>query len=864
MSTNAQCYSCIYSDVCPNRETFLAMYDVRHYVMIDPTKGEGSGSSDYNIRVEYRYKNGPALDKLLSSLGVFGNSRVCSLRRPCPIPQWWSDPVLDHGIPAGYIEPLCIDARDCEGNRLPYKDYPFRPYGFNCGVCPYRGIDYSSMQEELIQSSASTFFVGYVNASKGDVIKLSDIIDPGSLADGYMRCSDNPESVRITGESDFITIYYCYGQDQDLSSTYETSESLREKKLYRTITLATPKVVSYDADMQKVMETDAWKNLYSNITLTCGPVSRKNDDLQYNQEGTGFTQGDVMFDSGDEKYNTIILSAVLGDNIKFDITCPGYMRMSRASRSYLANTAYSFSEEIATKSGYYRVYHVEIESFTRSFGFKPIFIDDTIGKDYEMTYCMKSPADFYPADWGLISGLPVDLRVLKKSVYNDSEVSYPNNLPSYDMLYRPGLRLLGYTTDYEKRSNFDPEIDYGYYGAGIDDAKSVCFISPKKVDGVLLENYDVYAMWGLERGYLTNTVNDVMKEKLGEEAVANPENPYDFSLNVPYAVTDIKLIEMFQEMKNRLAEGFEVDVYMAPEIKAGNYMVVEHLDNPDNMSPTVTTFERDEDGNMILESLTQLLPLNLDLAVKMDVQDTAALIIIYPKDFTGMAANRPCYSSSLVDLNIVPAEVKITEYYNPSENEGCGKPNVSEAIQINCDGIYPEDLEYVHYAYDEEGNPYLEGEKSSNYTITSVDYLFRYKVDCKISVKQPTNAAPVIPDINMKYTIFYLARPKDTLEIQIPIPTGFDVASVFMDEDHWYDPYQDISWDADDSDLTIHTSIDIKLFDLSDNHTIDIELEHDCSNETEEGCNRCENWIDTSQYDWISWTPSCENYQSNA
>lgn len=862
MSTNAQCYSCIYSDVCPNRETFLAMYDARHYIMIDPTKGE-SGDSNYKIRVEYRYKDGPALDKLLSSLGIFGNSRVCSLRRPCPIPQWWSDPVLDHGIPAGYIEPLCIDARDCEGNRLPYKDYPFRRYGFNCGVCPYRGIDYSSMQEELIQSSAATFFVGYVNASKGDVIHLSDITDPSNVADGYIRCANNPESVTIEDESTYITIYYCYGTATPTYDGYETAQSLRDKNLYRTFTLVEPKVISYDADMQTVMEKNTWKNLYSNIQIICGPLSRMNDDPSYNQEAEAFKEGDIMFDSGGASYPKIVFNAVLGDNIKFEIKCPGYLRMSRASRSYLANTAYTFTESVTTKGGYYRIYTIEIQSFTRSVGFMPIFIDDSISKESEMSYCMKSPVDFYPADWGLIAGLPVNLRVLPKSVYSDSGVSYENNLPSYDMIYRPGFRLLGYTTDYDKRADFDPTIDYGYYGSGVDQAKSVCFLSPKKVDGVLLENYDAYAMWGLEKGYLINTINDIMKDQMGEQAVTNPVNPYDFALNIPYAVTDIKLVEMFQEMKNRLAEGFEVDVYMAPEVKAGNFTIVEHLDNPDNMSPTVMTFDRDDDGTPILETFEQLLPLNLDLYTRMNVQDTAALIVIYPKDFTGMFANNECYVSSLVDLNIIPAEVKITEYYNPIEGEACAKPNVESAIQINCDGIYPEDLDYVHYAYDEEGKPYLEGERANNYTITGVDYLFRYKVDCNITLKQNLDAAPVFQDLNMGYTIYYLARPKDTLEIQIPLPTGFDVATIYMDENHQYDAYNDIRWDADDSDLTIYSNIDFKFFDLSNNHTIDIVLAHDCDESDKNGCNRCKNWIDVSQYDWISWTPSCENYQGN-
>lgn len=849
VAMSAPCYTCLHSDLCPNRETMLGIYNARHQVMIDGSEMSETGDS-VSIRVEHRYLNGPALDVLLEGLGFFSNHyNLCKLRHPCPIPPWWADPVKDNGVPVGYIEPLCMDARDCNGNRLAYKDYPYRHsnFGYNCDICPFRGIEYSSQQDEIIKSAASTFYIEYIDTNVGKEIVINDISIPSVIADNYHRSTEaNPDSYLIKDESTCIVIYYYYGDssnDAESGTQYLDHSEIVSRGLSRSITLG--------AAVTK--ELAVLSNVYSNIQFICGPIARMNDDDQYNQDDETFSEGDIMYDSGDNTFEKLIFSVVYGDNIKFDVTCDINVRLAKATYSYLDNTIYTCKEEIIGNARK-RIYHFEIESFNRSFGFIPIFIPNIINVDDEMTYDLNSLTDFLHPDWGLISGNPPKIRVFPKTQYNgDSDVDYANNLPSNEAMYRPGFKLIGYTTDYKARTDFDSNIDYGEFGDELNNAKHICFASPKVENGIY-RSYDAYAMWRVDYIQVQLDMLNSIKKVFSTEVVTEQTDTTmcTYRLDVPYSVTDESIVHMLQDIKiNR--PGFECDFYTAPEINDGSFTIIDHYDNDKNHTPVVVVFQKDDEGNIDILNPIQLKPLNLDIASELPVGKVKVIGLVYPKDFVGMHAKFKSYFYANFEFNVKPAEVTITEYYEPSSLD---IHNSYDALEIKIDGVYEEDKDDVIVIYDINDMPELSGSKASNYTISKRNYLYRYKMTT--TVITPSNC----DCISKGFVQIDFVRDKETYFFTHEFNAGKEgIKRICIDDQIIY------TTDESDEVVTVDNvefsvedgKVTIKVFDVSQSSEIDIYVVDCCSSDIVT-CSRCKDWIDTSQFDWLTWDPICENY----
>ena len=203
------CDTCRMASLCPHKEKFMAFYENRDKVMVKCLDDDGqlNNAQEIEVRVEHRYMDGPGLKEVYQSLNLKepGWWPCAAHYTGCPFKRHPFDTPIYAPYPhaAGYVEPLCTDARDAAGNRLPFvappatprtNEYHVSPYptykGFiwDCNSCNYRDpnqkeVDYAKLGGTVY----STFHIDYIVTKVGETLQLDNIPTPENIHKGYQR-----------------------------------------------------------------------------------------------------------------------------------------------------------------------------------------------------------------------------------------------------------------------------------------------------------------------------------------------------------------------------------------------------------------------------------------------------------------------------------------------------------------------------------------------------------------------------------------------------------------------------------------------------------------------------------------------------
>jgi len=304
--TMRTCGSCSHASVCPNRDVFMKFFENRN-ALLCRTGGDSNGETGYidtskqvSIRVEHRYLNGPGLEKLYHDLGLMsGDWSPClsATYSGCPFQRVWHHP-FDAPIyapfphPAGYIEPLCQEARDIHGHRLQFhapkspgtiNTYPTIPQvnnWWNCSSCLHHGEcsdanDYARLGGTVY----SVFGVEYKTFNIGDTVMTADIDTPATVLPGYSRSDRTPETFQVTGEDDVLILYYETEKKDPEKPVYQylTLKEIEEKGLMHTAELFFNDKSFFYPSIDPTVNPDRKMDVYLD-GVVCGPINRMNED----------------------------------------------------------------------------------------------------------------------------------------------------------------------------------------------------------------------------------------------------------------------------------------------------------------------------------------------------------------------------------------------------------------------------------------------------------------------------------------------------------------------------------------------------------------------------------------------------------
>ena len=919
------CYGCTKASICPYKETFQKLCANTDKLKINKEDIDSTPIDTYMIRVEHRYADGPGLEQNLSALGVKPTNRHCTLNRACPMTPWWSDPIRDNGVPIGYpIDRVARDARDCNGEKIPYrprhtmektniitrndKDLPFR---VNCFSCIYRETEMSSQLEELIQSCASTFRVDYVQVVKGSK-PTTALVALTTLNNYEVDYSRTPEQWTIKSERDVITIYYKYkdpANDSDAGvASVPTVEHLKEDG--HGISLSLLPIQIYGRKGRVV------NGYYCNLSGTVGPLvdMRNNFGLmQKPGDKFGISEPGVMYDK-------VTTEAFLEtDNIEFDIVIDEILYQAdgangatrwRVPRHVIAaiipNGIFNITESQKIEhraDGVHAmsIFHVEIEYFKKKvLEITPFVIPEN--KSLTVNYHMRETA-VTAARWARKSGKPFIPRYFgyetsgkvipadeANKKFNMVELPPPGEkfhvieLPSPGDLYRPGFRLVGYTTDIEKRLKADngpallfeseayPDglksvqiaLHNGYEGElidsdGLSNIGNQLFVYytdvPKNridIDHFGLETAEYAALWDLDKNFFEDNLLKAIKTQFPDYAPPVVVDEAYSSIRLTGKVgTDgaNAMYNMLRKFKLDMDDmGFQVEIYCAPELADPDAVtIVDHRDNPENKTPVLMVSRETSPG--VMEDV-QLYPLNLDnFEEKLKLGTYHYHLVIYPEDMDGVYGDTSWVDRG-IDLTIVPLDVDVLNYITPKED--VDDPNVVPFFS-KIEGLMPEDIDNVSFNYATES---LEGINSENYHVAHVDTRKRWSVMANIGFKSIPGFMAETPLFTQRFTSF--CRHMDTCEVTGQILKGMKIGEIFVNGTPWSEMTDDsyrLKFDDETGEFTI------TVFDVRGDIDIDIAIiPFDADANDPNTCPTCRNLINLSDYPWIDVKFFCRYY----
>lgn len=312
--TARTCTECANASVCPHKEIFMKFFENRDKLMVkcgDENDGSGGTSVDtsksVSVRIEHRYLDGPGLERLYRDMGLVGSgSAPCvAPHSGCPMFHHPHDAPIYSPYPhaAGYIAPLCRDARDDRGNHLQYiapiaaprtnevhaSPYPTYP-GLNwwsCKKCPSYAscnsadnVDYAKLGGTVY----STFGLSYIDANIGSSINLADIPTPKEIMANYKRADSNPTSFLVESEENVFIVYYVY--DAPTSGGGSSDEDYSENMKWMTLDEIKEAGLMHDVemfynDLTYVYPSDGTTSVPMSVHLEgiiCGPINRRTDD----------------------------------------------------------------------------------------------------------------------------------------------------------------------------------------------------------------------------------------------------------------------------------------------------------------------------------------------------------------------------------------------------------------------------------------------------------------------------------------------------------------------------------------------------------------------------------------------------------
>ena len=902
------CYGCSKASICPYKETFQKLCANIDKLKINKDEVDSTPIDSYTIRVEHRYSDGPGLENNLSNLGIKPTNRHCTLNRACPMTPWWSDPIRDNGVPIGYpIDRVARDARYCDGEKIPYRprhtmektniitrndrDLPFR---VNCFSCPYRAPELNSQLEALIQSCASTFRVDYVQLVKGALVNTSTVALT-TLENYTIDTERTTAQMRITSERDVIIIYYKY-KNPDTSTPIEeapTVDDLREQG--HNITLSLRPIRVYES-------SEPVEAFYTNIAGVVGPLVPER-----NNHGLMQRPGDTFIVDAESLYAHVATDAFLEtDNIRFDLMlrqkkgeeAPTNWKIpEHVIRAIIPNGVFSIKKTVdrmlASTNGhqyYVTQFHVEIEYFRKKvLEITPLVIpeDRFLSVNYHMRemavtaarWSRKNDKPFIPDYFGKYT----EGHVEGMGDVPDKGFSVVT-LPSPGDIYRPGFNLLGYTMDITKRKKSDdgPVMIFASdeYPNGLINARIALSVDDAiDSNGLAIKGHQlmVYytdipsepmptseetsqipakyaALWDLDKNFFEDNLLKAIKTQFPDYAPpVVVDELYDTIRLTGTTGPDgaNAMYNMLRKFKLELDDmGFQVEIYCAPELADPDLItIVDHRDNPTNMTPILMVSKETSPG--VMEDV-QLYPINLDnFDERLDLGTYHYRLVIYPEDMDGVYGDTSWVDRGIT-LTIEPMGVDVFNYISPPND--VDDPNVVPFFS-KITGLLPEDIDRVYFDY---ATDTLKGVGSEKYRVDHVDTHKRWSIKTNIGFKSNPGFMAETPLFTQQF--MSLCRHMDTCELKGRIPKGMKMGDVYINGislSEFEDPDKiKLTLPSADSD-----EFTILIFDVREDMDIDIALiAFDAEAYDPDSCPTCKNLINLSEYPWVSVTLSCMYY----
>lgn len=233
MNTTQNCASCSHANVCQEKNIFNAMQHYTDLLVKTPLADkDGAIRETIRVRVEYRYVNGPELERLYRELGMEGYGQVpCGApgHRYCPLMRRFpfDNPIyapFPH-VAATVTDIICHGAHNHHNERMPYYMETFSAGKLgNCHVSHYAGKSWWSCRSCKVRGNPnaeidfaqlggtvySTFYHTTIEGKVGDTIKLHDLPIPKDLSPDYAPSLTNPEYFTLKSEEETIIVYYDY------------------------------------------------------------------------------------------------------------------------------------------------------------------------------------------------------------------------------------------------------------------------------------------------------------------------------------------------------------------------------------------------------------------------------------------------------------------------------------------------------------------------------------------------------------------------------------------------------------------------------------------------------------------------------
>lgn len=519
------CTNCAHASLCPHREEFLAFFANRDQVMVKCLNDDGQLNDDvsFSVRIEHRYLDGPGLEKVYKELNLGGAGwfPCMTAHSSCPFfRNPFQSPVFaPYPVPAGYVnpdDPICLDARDAAGNKLPYIAPCYPPATNQIYATPYAPVRTSANQYWSCASCAeydrckdefdyaklggtvySTFAIDYQSTKEGDVIKLDSIAIPDVILPGYERANRNPASFTITSETDVLIIYYTYVGTQEERPQWSTIDTLKEEGKIHTMqffygerayiypTLTSDQVVGMNVQMMRVVcghnnRQDAngkaytqgmtipfasagtgKLSLYYNGAVLKEPTEADLNAMSVNVSGVSYQVCDEMVEG-----DTVTIKFTFDRRYKIDTTI---MKLMNYGIDFIDFTAKEYLLSNSTYSTAYLTFTVPEGDFI----VQTVLVRRTMVLD-PITY---PPIDYeslwnpYEIHWGTHQvavtigdeivqvSQPIAPRKWDKAIIGDMTPYYATNFPPDDTcIVRPGFNLLGYSDDEPLRATFDADM----------------------------------------------------------------------------------------------------------------------------------------------------------------------------------------------------------------------------------------------------------------------------------------------------------------------------------------------------------------------------------------------------------------------
>jgi hypothetical protein len=218
-----------------------------------------SDQTAISVRVEHRYLNGPALEKLYRELGLAGNVSTSGL--PCLAPHVGCPLVHQSSLVSSLWDDIWWSCNCCAKKN----------------TCP-SNKDYAKLGGTIY----STFAVDQIEGHVGDVVSLDDLATSRNLMGQYFLSeSANEESFTLTSEEQVIVLYYEYGP------TEEEEEITPENPQWMTLAQIEEKGLAHYVEFFYGTKTFVYPTMQENTkvsmkvtldSLVCGPVNRMTEE----------------------------------------------------------------------------------------------------------------------------------------------------------------------------------------------------------------------------------------------------------------------------------------------------------------------------------------------------------------------------------------------------------------------------------------------------------------------------------------------------------------------------------------------------------------------------------------------------------